>query len=117
MTAYVKTDGAEGWTGLWMRIDGKEKTGLAFDNMMGRPVKGTTEWKKYDVVLDVPDEAEEITFGYLVAGKGRGWVDDIAFEAVGKDVPTTGIEAQPMDRQGEIIKGLPNEPKNLDFEQ
>ena len=29
---------------------------------------------------------------------------DIAFEAVGKDVPTTGIEAQPMDRQGEIIK-------------
>ncbi len=117
MTAYVKTDGVEGWSGLWMRIDGKEKTGLAFDNMNGRPVKGTTEWKKYDVVLDVPDDAEEIFFGYLVAGKGRGWVDDIAFEAVGKDVPTTGLEIQPMDRQGEPNKDVPKEPKNLDFEQ
>jgi hypothetical protein len=117
MTAYVKTDGVEGWTGLWMRIDGKEKTSLAFDNMMGRPVKGTTEWTKYEVVLDLPEEAEEIFFGYLVAGKGRGWVDDISFEAVGKDVPTTGLEVQPMDRQGELTKDAPKEPKNLDFEQ
>lgn len=45
MTAYVRTSGVERWAGLWMRIDGKEKTGLAFDNMMRRPVKGTTDWK------------------------------------------------------------------------
>jgi hypothetical protein len=117
MSAYVKTDGVERQSGLWMRIDGKEKTGLAFDNMMERPVKGTTDWKKYDVVLDVPDESEEIFFGFLVAGKGRGWVDDITFEVVTKDVPTTGLDVQPMDRQGELTKDLPNEPKNLDFEQ
>jgi hypothetical protein len=117
MTAYVKTDGAEGWTGLWVRIDGKEKTGLAFDNMMGRPVKGTTEWKKYDVVLDVPAEAEEIFFGYLVAGKGRGWVDDITFEVVGNDVATTGLPVQPMDRQGEFSTDPAKKPNNLDFEQ
>ncbi len=116
MTAYVKTAGVEGKAGLWMRIDGKTKTGLAFDNMMGRPVKDTTDWKKYDVVLDVPDEAEEIFFGFLVAGKGRGWVDDIAFEAVDKDVATTGLEVQPMDRDGELTKDVPKEPKNLDFE-
>src|ERR1700679_1535971 len=87
------------------------------DDMMGRPVKGTTEWKKYDVVLDVSDDAEEIFFGYLVAGMGRGWVDDIVFEAVGKDVPTTGLEVQQMDRQGELPEDVPKEPKNLDFEQ
>jgi hypothetical protein len=117
MSAYVKTDGVEGKAGLWMRIDGKEKTGLAFDNMMGRPVQGTTDWKKYEVVLDVPEEAEEIFFGFLVAGKGRGWVDDIAFQVVDKDVPTTGLEIQPSDRQGELTKDVPKEPKNLDFEQ
>jgi hypothetical protein len=117
MTAFVKTDGVEGQPGLWMRIDGKEKTGLAFDNMMGRPVKGTTDWKKYDVVLDVPEEAEEIFFGFLVAGKGRGWVDDIAFDEVDKDVPTTGLKVQPMARVGELTKDLPKEPRNLDFEQ
>jgi hypothetical protein len=116
MTAFVKTDGVEGKAGLWMRIDGKEKTGLAFDNMMTRPVVGTTDWKKYDVVLDLSEDAEEIFFGFLVAGKGRGWVDDIAFDVVDKDVPTTGLEVQPMDRQGEPNKDFPKEPKNLDFE-
>jgi hypothetical protein len=117
MSAYVKTDGVERQAGLWMRIDGKEKTGLAFDNMMTRPVKGTTDWKKYDVVLDVPDDAGEIYFGFLVAGKGRGWVDDITLEVVDKDVPTTGLDVQPTDRQGELTKDLPKEAKNLDFEQ
>jgi hypothetical protein len=116
MTAYVKTDGVEGKAGLWMRIDGKEKTGLAFDNMMTRPVVGTTDWKKYEVVLDLPDDAEEIFFGFLVAGKGRGWVDDIVFDVVDKDVPTTGLEIQPTDRQGDPTKNLPEDPKNLDFE-
>ena len=117
MTAYVKTDGVEGWSGLWMRIDGKEKTGLAFDNMMERPVKGTTDWKKYEVVLDVPEDAEAIFFGYLVAGKGKGCVDDIAFDVVNNDVKTTGLEIAPQDRQGEPLKGLSKEPKNLDFEE
>jgi hypothetical protein len=116
MTAYVKTDGVEGKAGLWMRIDGKEKTALAFDNMMARPVVGTTDWKKYDVVLDLPENSEEIFFGFLVAGKGRGWVDDIVFDVVDKDVPTTGLEVQPMDRQGEPNTDLPKEPRNLDFE-
>jgi hypothetical protein len=117
MTAYVKTDEVERQSGLWMRIDGKEKTGLAFENMMGRPVKGTTDWKKYEVVLDVPEQAEEIYIGFLVAGKGRGWVDDFAFDVVDKDVPTTGLEVEPMDREGELTKDLPKEPTNLDFEQ
>ena len=116
MSAFVKTSELEGKAGLWMRIDGKEKTGLAFDNMMGRPVKGTTDWKKYDVVLDVPEDAEEIFFGFLVAGKGRGWVDDIKFDVVDKDVPATGLEIQPMDRQGEPTKDVPKEPTNVDFE-
>jgi hypothetical protein len=117
MSAYVKTDGVEGWAGLWMRIDGKEKTGLAFDNMMGRPVQGTTDWKKYDVVLDVPEDASDIFFGFLVAGKGRGWVDDIVYDVVDKNVAATGLAVQPMDRQGEAPKDPPKEPSNLDFEK
>jgi hypothetical protein len=116
MSAFVKTAEVEGKAGLWMRIDGKEKTGLAFDNMMERPVKSTTDWKKYEVVLDVPAEAEEIFFGFLVAGKGRGWVDDIKFEVVNNDVPTTALELKPMDRQRELTKDVPKEPTNVDFE-
>jgi hypothetical protein len=117
MTGYVKSDGVEGWAGLWIRVDGKDKTGLAFDNMQARPIKGSTDWQKYEIVLDVPDESEEIYFGFLVAEKGRAWVDDIEFEAVGKDVASTGLEIQPMDRVGELVKDLRQEPRNLDFER
>jgi hypothetical protein len=117
MTAFVKSEDVDGWAGLWMRIDGKEKTGLAFDNMQQRAIQGTTDWQKYEIVLDVPEEAEEIYFGFLVSGKGKGWVDDIKFETVGDDVETTGPVLQPMDRDGEPAKNLPKAPKNLDFEE
>jgi len=42
-----------------MRID-KETTQLAFDNMENRAIKGTTDWLKYDVVLDIPKDAPGI---------------------------------------------------------
>lgn len=116
MSAYVKSDGVEGWSGLWMRVDGADKTGLAFDNMMERPIKGKTDWTKYEIVLDVPDDAVEIDFGILLAGKGTVWIDDLTFETVGKDVPTTGQPTATMDRQGERAQNLPGEPKNPDFE-
>lgn len=116
MTAFVRSKEIDGWTGLWMRIDGKDKTGLAFDNMSDRQIKGTTDWQSYAVVLDVPQEAEQIYFGVLLAGKGQVWVDDFKLEAVGQDVKTTGMELPSMARQGEAPK-LPKSPANLDFEQ
>lgn len=68
-SAFVKTQGAQDWAGLWMRID-KGNQQVAFDNMMDRPIKGTTDWKQYDVVLDVSPEATGIFFGMLLTGTG-----------------------------------------------
>jgi len=96
------------WAGLWLRVDGPKSEPLAFDNMQERAIKGDTDWTKYEIVLDVPDHAAEIAFGLLLSGKGQVWMDDLKFEVVGKDVPTTG-------------KGLEKEtvasPINLDFEE
>lgn len=91
-SGYLRTQDVEGNAGLWMRVDGPEPgKSLAFDNMFKRPVKGTTKWKRYEVVLDVPPEATEIYFGALLSGTGRAWVDDLQFEVVGKDTPTTDM--------------------------
>ncbi len=68
VTAFVKSKDVEGWGGIWVRVDGKDKTGLAFDNMLDRPIKGTNDWKEYQVVLDVANVAEEIFFGFILAG-------------------------------------------------
>jgi hypothetical protein len=117
VTAHVKSKDVEGWGGLWVRVDGKDQTGLAFDNMMDRPIKGTLDWKEYEIVLDVPDKAEEIFFGFILVGKGQAWVDDFKVSAVGNDVKTTGKELRPMDRKWDLRKDLPKAPRNLDFEQ
>lgn len=104
-SAFVKSDGVQSWAGLWMRVD-KEKDPVAFDNMVDRPIKGTTGWQKYDVVLDVPQNATAIAFGILLNGAGAVWLNNARIEVVGADVPTTG---------GKGMK-LQDEPTNLDFE-
>ena len=107
MSAFVKADKIEGWSGLWLRIDGEgqEEFNLSFDNMKTRPIKGTIDWKKYEVVLDVPSNGKTISFGLLLGGTGQAWCDDFKFEVVAKDVPLTG----------QTKENLPPEPKNLGF--
>lgn len=89
-SALVKAEGVEGWGGLWMRVDDVGKPNAAFDNMQQRPVKGTTEWMPYSVVLDASANAEGVFFGTLMIGKGQLWIRDWRLDVVGSDVPTTG---------------------------
>src|SRR5439155_1751743 len=103
MSGYVKAERVEQWAGLWMRVDGVGQRTLGFDNMQNRPIKGTQDWAKYDVVLDVPNDSVGIYFGILLSGKGQVWLDTIQFEFVGSNVPTTGI--------------IQLEPSNLDFSE
>jgi hypothetical protein len=120
MTAFVKSQDVEDRATLSMTVHGKEMTGLVWDNMYARPIKGSNDWKEYAIVLDVPADAAgatEIVFGLYFRGKGQVWVDDFQFETVGQDVATTAMPAQPQKRQDAIAKDLPMEPKNLDFEQ
>jgi hypothetical protein len=117
LVAFVKPEGVKGWAGLWLRVDGKEKTAIAFDNMNARPIKGTSDWTKYGLVLDVPKEAEEIYFGCLLSGPGRLWIDDMELLVVGTDVPVTAEPQVGTPRQGEYKPiELPKEPVGLDFE-
>lgn len=106
MTGYVKSEDVNGWAGLWFRVDGKE-TGksLAFDNMYNRNISGTTDWKQYEIVLDVPAEATRLAYGALLSGTGTIWFDDIKFEIVNDKVPATGKEVN-----------IPEEPTNLGFD-
>ena len=94
-TASVKAEGITSWAGLWMRVDGATAPGtqmpkmLAFDNMQSRPIKGTSDWTPYSIVLDVTAEARAIGFGILLHGAGRAWIDDLRLEVVSVDVPLT----------------------------
>jgi hypothetical protein len=108
MSAFVRVEKIDGWAGLWMRVDGqgKDEYGLSFDNMQNRPIRGTSDWKRYNVVLDVPSKSKSISFGILLSGAGQAWIDDFKFEVVASDVPVTGQTAP----------SLPKEPLSLGFE-
>lgn len=108
LSGYVRANEVSDWAGLWMRVDGPRGEPLGFDNMQDRAVKGTSEWTKYAVVLDVPETAEAIAFGLLLTGRGQVWMDDLKFEVVSKDVPTTGPKK---------ARTLPAAPANLNFEE
>jgi hypothetical protein len=101
-SAVVKSDGVENWAGLWMRIDGPESKSLGFDNMQNRPIRGTSDWQEYQIILHVPQESVHIAFGILLSGKGQVWLSDVHFEEVTADVPVTSVQ-------------YPDEPGNLDF--
>jgi len=58
--------------------------------MDDRPIEGTTDWGKYEIVLDVPEGASKIAFGALLSGVGQIWFDDLLIEIVPGSTPTTG---------------------------
>ena len=68
------------------RLDGKM---LSFDNMQDRPIVGTTDWQKYEVILDVPEDGAQIAIGIVLSGKGQVWLSNVQFEIVSSRVPTT----------------------------
>jgi len=116
LSGQVKADKIDQWAGLWMRIDGETKT-LAFDNMQERAIKGTSDWKRYDIVLDVPEESVNIAFGIVLVGKGEAWVDDLQFEVVGEDVKRTNMPFDERPRAEKIKPVYPKTPVNPDFEK
>jgi erythromycin esterase len=115
LSAYLKTQDAGDGAALWMRVDGKGAI-LAFDNMDPRRVRGTKDWQKAEVVLDVSEKAKAIVFGLLLVGSGKVWIDDVRIEAVGKDVPSTNMFDQEQATEAGGAIGEPK-PANLDFEE
>ncbi len=102
LSAFVKSENVQNWAGLWMRVD-KGSQSVAFDNMQDRSIKGTRGWQQYEVVLDAPRDATGIFFGVLLSGSGSVWLNNVKFEVVGADVPTTGSAdsstAEPVNLQ------------------
>lgn len=95
----VADPSAQGWAGLWLRVD---RTGGApgfFDNMQNRPVRDTT-WREYVIEGAVASDATQIVFGILTVGSMAVDVDAIEIatrDAAGKwtalAIPDASFEA------------------------
>ena len=68
-----------------------------YDNMSDRPITGDTEWQRYELVVDVPEDCRSMYFGLFMVGVGKMWLDEVSFEVVDKSVPLTGINKGPSN--------------------
>ena len=87
-SAFAKSENIQNWAGLWLRIDRSYGASI-IDNMMNRPITGTSGWRQYVLVLDVPSDATQIVYGVLLFGSGSIWISSSKFDVVSSDVPTT----------------------------
>ena len=101
----VRPGSVDGWAGLWMRVDGPGGKVLAFDNMQNRALRGTGGYDWYAVVLDVPENAERITFGVLLHGPGAVYVNELRLSVVNEgDSQVTDLLA-PLRAGGSLSAG------------
>lgn len=121
-SAWVKPLGVSEsqYSGVWMRIDALGAT-VGFDNMYGRGVSGSGDWRQIAIVLDVPSNAVGIALGMLYNARNSMLVDDLAFEVVGANVPPTApLLNTPSSVDSETVAityaRSPSVPVNLDFE-
>ncbi|MGF9699542.1 helix-turn-helix transcriptional regulator [Paenibacillus sp. MABNR03] len=108
LSGFVKTERVDGFCGLWMRVDNNVQDVLQFDNMHDRPITGTQPWNQYSIVLDVPEDSAVISFGVILNGKGKVWVDSFRFEEVDPNTPLTHMATE---------YEMADEPMNLSFEE
>lgn len=109
VSADLRTEEADAGT-IWLRIDGARSTMQRFDNMMKRmtdgPLTGTRDWAARSIVLDVPDDAESIHYGFFLKGYGRVHARGFKVGAVSGDIAVTTPHRQCLA-----------EPSNLDFSE
>ena len=109
LQADLRTEGVVGAATIWLQIDrSRSRDVLVLDNLEDRaadgPLTGTRGWTTRHVVLDVPEEAVVVHYGFYLRGSGTAWAGDFTLREA---------------RAGEVVTKAPvrllSAPLNLDF--
>lgn len=80
LSAGLRTQNATAGAGLWLRASTVNQ--LISDGMYDRLFMGTHPWQKCTLVIDVPVEAEHVTYGLWMIGNGTCAMRDAVLEVV-----------------------------------
>ena len=113
MIAYARAEDVK--QGMFnLHINGSDRNGegtgrrsMYMTSNQHEPIEGTGDWRRYELVIDVPEDAASIQCGFNLTGSGKVWLTGFQFEEVDVNVPLTGTRIVPPPRQ----------PVNLAFEQ
>ncbi len=90
VSAYLRTVGATQRADLWARVQAVDSPGDGA-GLVGQFIRlpATSEWQRYEIVLDVPRNGAWIQYGVGLAGSGMLWFDRATLEVVNRDVAVT----------------------------
>lgn len=94
----LKTENAAQGASPFMRLDAGNSEVLVFASMNDAPIAGTSDWKRYRLVMDVPQESAALSIGIDLEGTGRVWMDDVRVEVVGANVDVSAAPLTPEQR-------------------
>jgi hypothetical protein len=97
-SAQVKHTGEPGQAQLWFRVDRPNLTQGFFDNMGDRPIT-SDQWKRYEIVGDVAEDAVTLNFGMILMGGGEAAIDD-ADLSLAKPVPVANVPPRALSDRG-----------------
>jgi RNA polymerase sigma factor (sigma-70 family) len=89
LTGWLKTKDVDNWAGPGLMIFNPDGKIIAMDEMMDRPIRGTTDWQQYEMVADLPAENCSIDFRVMLYGTGELWSDDFQIDVVSTNTPIT----------------------------
>lgn len=76
LSGWIRTEEVtEGFADLFLILPETADDDLLTDDTPGRGLRGTTEWRRMELRLQVPDSATGVRFGGLLKGGGRAWFD------------------------------------------
>ncbi len=122
-TAFIKTRDVEDRCGLYLSVS-THGYPTELDEMSNRPIKGTTDWQQFSVVINVSNDSRRINFGAVLAGTGTVWFDYAVLEIVGDDVASTNISrsrfatrdsGRDNSKANENLQTLPKSPSTVQF--
>lgn len=104
LTAFLKTVGITGESGLALLVMDAHQQSLFSQNTFDIDSDAEHDWLKREIVVDVPIQAGVLMISLQLTGEGSAWINDVAFEVVGLDVPLT-------------LSNWKAKPKNLDLSE
>ena len=78
LRAWIKVDVPDttGSGAIWLRVDRPDRQIGFFDNMSDRPIRARN-WRQYEILGPVADDASRVFFGTMLLGKGHLYVDQV----------------------------------------
>jgi hypothetical protein len=85
--------------GIWVSVTAADRRVIAEAGAAEGPIRGSTDWRQYHVVVDVPEEATTVTLHATLEGPGQLWTDDFDVDAA----PLADPSARPTATQQKAV--------------